>query len=134
VPQEAPLITGTVTENVLLVGGDPEQARRALEQVGARTLLSLSPGELVGPGGRPLSGGERRQIALCRALVSGLPVLLLDEPTEGLDGAASAAVCTAIARLRGTHTGVVATHREEVARLADRVVQVGQADAIRAAE
>jgi ABC-type multidrug transport system fused ATPase/permease subunit len=134
VPQEAPLITGTVTENVLLVGGDPEEARRALEQVGAGTLSSLSPGEIVGPGGRPLSGGERRQIALCRALVSGLPILLLDEPTEGLDGAASAAVCRAIARLRGTHTVVVATHREEVARVADRVVHVGQADAIRAAE
>ncbi len=134
VPQEAPLVTGSVVENVLLVGGDPAEARRALLLIGAAELAELPMSELVGPGGRPLSGGERRQIALCRALLSGLPILLLDEPTEGLDGAASAAVCEAIRRLRGERTVLVATHRRDVVAIADRVVHIGAEAAGLAAE
>ncbi|HEX3596344.1 MAG TPA: ABC transporter ATP-binding protein [Polyangiaceae bacterium] len=125
VPQEAPLITGSVFENVLLVGGDERDAAAALRLIGADQLAALPASALIGPGGRPLSGGERRQVALGRALVSGLPVLLLDEPTEGLDAASARSVCSAIANLRGTHTVLVATHREDVASIADRVVRLG---------
>ncbi len=134
VPQEAPLVTGSVTENILLVGGDEDEARAALRLIGADALADLPADTVVGPGGRPLSGGERRQVALCRALVSGLPVLLLDEPTEGLDAAAAASVCRAIANLRGARTVLVATHREDVARIADRVVRLGATESAAAAE
>jgi ABC-type multidrug transport system fused ATPase/permease subunit len=128
VPQEAPLVTGSVTENILLVGGDSEGASAALRLIGAERLAALSPDAVIGPGGQPLSGGERRQIALCRALVSGLPVLLLDEPTEGLDATAAESVCRAIANLRGRRTVLVSTHRDDVARVADRVVHVGSGE------
>jgi ABC-type transport system involved in cytochrome bd biosynthesis fused ATPase/permease subunit len=76
----------------------------------------------VGPGGLPLSGGERRLIALARALATDLPVLLLDEPTEGLDDKARARVLESIRALSTHRTLVVVTHRPEVAALAARVV------------
>ena len=123
VPQEAPLVTGTLTENVVLMGGTEADARAALTAVGAERLARTV--EIVGPGGRPLSGGERRQVSLARALVTGLPVLLLDEPTEGLDPESARAVEDAIVRLRGTRTVLIATHRDEVVRIADRVVRLG---------
>jgi ATP-binding cassette subfamily C protein CydCD len=130
VPQDAPLVTASVTENILLVGGDSEGAAAALRLIGADGLAALPADAVIGPGGQPLSGGERRQIALCRALVSGLPILLLDEPTEGLDAAAAGSVCKAIASLRGVRTVVVSTHREDVARVADRVVHIGSTDQV----
>jgi ABC-type multidrug transport system fused ATPase/permease subunit len=134
VPQEAPLVTGSVVENVLLVGGDARTAEEALRRVGANGLAELPADAVVGPGGRPLSGGERRQVSLCRALVSGLPVLLLDEPTEGLDPEAAESVCRAISSLRGARTVLVATHRSDVARIADRVVPLGIVESAAAAE
>lgn len=125
VPQDAPLVTGTVVDNVALLGASPEAAQAALRDLGAEGLAALG-GERVGPGARPLSGGERRLVALARALASGLPVLLLDEPTEGLDSRAARRVVDAIARVAGTRTVVLVTHREDVAGLAHRVVAVGE--------
>lgn len=124
VPQDAPLVTGTVVENVAL-GGDEAHARIALTRIGAQALLRDDG--LVGPGGRALSGGEQRQVALARAVASGAPVLLLDEPTAGLDAAAREHVLGAIRSLRGRRTVIIATHRDEVAALADQVVAIGAA-------
>jgi ABC-type transport system involved in cytochrome bd biosynthesis fused ATPase/permease subunit len=125
VPQEAPLVTGTVATNVMLTGGDDGSSRGALESLGARSLLGIADGEIVGPGGRPLSGGERRLVSIARAVSSGLPVILLDEPTEGLDAASVSGVLEALSSLRGKRTMIVATHRDDVMALADRVVTIG---------
>jgi ABC-type multidrug transport system fused ATPase/permease subunit len=127
VPQDAPLVTGTIAENVALLGGDPALAGRALEAVGFR-VETHAPGDVVGPGGRPLSGGERRQVALARALSTELPVLLLDEPTEGLDGEARRIVLESLERLRGKRSLLVATHQDEVVAIADRVIRIGETE------
>lgn len=124
VPQDAPLVTGTVLDNVALLAGDERGARDALEQIGATGLLELG-GEIVGPGGRALSGGERRQVAIARALATGLPVLLIDEPTAGLDADAAERVLGAVRHLRGARSALVVTHRPEVTALADRVIAIG---------
>jgi ABC-type multidrug transport system fused ATPase/permease subunit len=128
VPQEAPLVTGTILENVLLVGGSARAARDALRTVGGAGLLDGAASDVVGPGGRPLSGGERRQLSLARALATELPVLLLDEPTEGLDRDANQAMLDALRRLRGQRSVLVATHRDDVVAISDRVVRIGESD------
>jgi ABC-type multidrug transport system fused ATPase/permease subunit len=127
VPQEAPLVTGTLYDNLTLCGATRERAVEALRQMGASTLELRLAGALVGPGGRPLSGGERRQVALARAIASGLPVLLMDEPTEGLDAESAEAVMDALRRIRGERSVLIVTHRPEVVALADEVVHVGNA-------
>jgi ABC-type transport system involved in cytochrome bd biosynthesis fused ATPase/permease subunit len=128
VPQQAPLVSGTVLENVALVGVSEAEARAALAEIGADGLLALATHEKVGPGGRPLSGGECRQVALARALCTGQPVLLLDEPTAGLDAEAAAAVLGALARLRGHRSAIVVTHDPAVAAICDRVLWLGASD------
>jgi len=126
VPQEAPLVADTLLGNVGLFA-DADRARRALEWIGADRLLAELGEVKLGPGGRPLSGGERRLVSLARALASGLPVLLLDEPTEGLDADAAERVIRALSKLKGRRTLLIVTHRAEVAGIADRSVEVGTA-------
>lgn len=125
VPQDAPLVTGTLLDNVTLCGGDEKTARAALEQIGAGALLASLGNTTLGPGGRALSGGERRLVSIARALATGLPVLLLDEPTEGLDAAAETRVLEVLTWLKGQRSAIVVTHRPEVAAVADRVVTIG---------
>ena len=125
VPQEAPLVSDTLLGNVGLFS-DEARAREALGWIGADRLLDELAGVKLGPGGRALSGGERRLVSLARALATGLPVLLLDEPTEGLDAVAAERVIRALERLERRRTLLIVTHRTDVAAIADRSVKVGE--------
>jgi ABC-2 type transport system ATP-binding protein len=85
--------------------------------------------ELVGLGGqsakrvRAMSGGQRRRVALAQALLGSPEVLVLDEPTTGVDPEQRAALRTVLAELARTSTVVLSTHQtEDVAALCDRVV------------
>jgi ABC-type multidrug transport system fused ATPase/permease subunit len=122
VPQDAPLITASIRDNVAWLGGDAERAQEALLEVGAGALVARLGSTKVGPGGQPLSGGERRLVAMARALATTSPVLLLDEPTEGLDPASSAHVIELLSRLAERRALIVVTHRAEVARALNRVL------------
>jgi ABC-type multidrug transport system fused ATPase/permease subunit len=89
---------------------------------------------VVGDGGRPLSTGERRRIALARAFLRDAALVVLDEPTADLDAAAAALVGTAIERLRARRTVLLIAHRIELAGRADRVVVVEHGKATVSAE
>ena len=65
----------------------------------------------VGEDGAELSGGQRQRLALARAVLADPPVLLLDEPTEGLDPAQADAVLAAVLALRRGRSVVLVTHR-----------------------
>jgi ABC-type transport system involved in cytochrome bd biosynthesis fused ATPase/permease subunit len=128
VPQDAPLLADTLDANIALAPGSTDPAL-ALETIGATTLAERAGASVLGPAGRPLSGGERQWVSLARAVATRLPVLLLDEPTSGLDSAAQARVLQAIERLKGRRTVVLVTHREEPLSVADAVLRLGDAAA-----
>jgi ATP-binding cassette subfamily C protein CydD len=78
----------------------------------------------VGDGGRRLSAGQSRRIALARAFLDDAPLVVLDEPTAHLDPESAAAIEAAIARLAEGRTVLLVTHRTELAARCDRVVEL----------
>ena len=118
--QDAPLIDGTIADNVAY--GHPEASTEDVRRALAVTGLDLDPATLVGQKGRALSGGQRRRVAMARALLQDAPVLILDEPTAGLDAEAAqqlVAPLRAIARDRAT---LLITHDPVLAEAADEIV------------
>jgi ATP-binding cassette subfamily B protein len=127
VPQEVWLIDGTVAENIAY--GTPGASRDRVIAAGRLALVDEFVARLprgwdtpLGEGGAGLSGGERRRVALARAVLRDCPVLLLDEPTTGLDPAAEEVLVDAIGRVAVGRTTVIVTHRDRVAALGDHRV------------
>ncbi|MET7426582.1 ATP-binding cassette domain-containing protein [Dactylosporangium sp. NPDC005555] len=118
----------TVRDNLLLgreISGGDATLRRALADAGLAEYGDRLD-EIVGEDGGKLSGGQRQRLLLARALVAAPPVLLLDEPTEGLDAAAADAVLDTALRAAGERTVVVVTHRAAELGRFDRVVRVAE--------
>lgn len=75
---------------------------------------------VVAAGGVGLSGGQRQRVGIARAVLVDSPVVLLDEPTVGLDAHAERLVVRALARFMDGRSVIMATHQAELARLANR--------------
>jgi thiol reductant ABC exporter CydD subunit len=136
VPQRPTIFRGSVAENIRL--GDEAASGRAVCDAavlaGADRFIRSLPGgyeTLVGDGGRPLSAGERRRIALARAFVRDAPLVILDEPTADLDPRSADVVAEAVERLRAGRTVLLIAHRPELVARADRVVALGGDAAVR---
>jgi len=129
VPQDAVLFNDSIAENVALGLADvsEQDVERALRAAGAwEFVVRLRDGVGTRPGerGLALSGGERQRIAIARALVGRPVVLVLDEPTAGLDRETEAEIWRTVRGLRGTVTVVAASHHRGAAEAADFVYEL----------
>ena len=105
------LLPGKLAENIVLGSADTADWRDVARRLGLDPLLENRGGALViDPVGSGLSGGERRRIGLARAILSGRPVLLVDEPTADLDASTAAQVTAVLQDVARTRLVIVATH------------------------
>jgi subfamily B ATP-binding cassette protein MsbA len=114
--QDTLLFRATIWENIAYgkPGAPPKEIRRAAELANAHEFIDAMPDgydTMVGERGVTLSGGQRQRIAIARAVIRDTPILILDEPTAGLDAASEQAVMEALQRLMQGRTSVVIAHR-----------------------
>ncbi|MDT5040936.1 MAG: hypothetical protein QOE51_1921 [Actinoplanes sp.] len=117
-PEDAHLFDTTIGENLRIGRRDATEAQMREALAKARLLdwvhgLPLGLDTLVGEHGMTLSGGQRRRLALARALLADFEVLILDEPTEHLDDTTAAALTRDLLAAAGNRTVVLITHRTD---------------------
>ena len=116
-PQDAPVFAGSVRDNLRMGAPEADDARlwSALAQVKIETAIRALPDGLdawIGEQGATLSTGQSRRIALARALLRDTPILLLDEPTEGLDADTANNLLLDIAAASGSRSVLMVSHDE----------------------
>jgi ATP-binding cassette, subfamily C, bacterial CydD len=128
-PQRPTLLRGTVLENIRLA--DPtapvERVQAAAALAGADGFVEGLPEgyeTVVGDGGRTLSAGQARRLALARVFLRDAPFVILDEPTAHLDPESAAHVAAAIDGRRGRCTMLLISHDAELAARGDRIVRI----------
>jgi ATP-binding cassette subfamily B protein len=129
VMQESLLFHGSVWQNIAY--GRPNATRaevfRAAKLANAHEFIVSMPqgyDTVIGERGDTLSGGQRQRIAIARAIIRDAPILILDEPSSGLDAAAEEVVFEALQRLMEGRTSIVIAHRLATIRSADVIFAV----------
>ena len=109
-----------------------EKMIEVLNQVGLGKLLEQEQGLDIwlGDGGRPLSGGEQRRLGLARILLNDAPILLLDEPTEGLDRETERQILRLILAHAENKTLIMVTHRLTAIEQFDELYMIDEAKLI----
>ncbi len=125
--QETLVFDGTVRENIAYgrPGATEEEilaAAKAADAHGFITTLPEGYDTVVGQKGRLLSGGQRQRVAIARAMVRDAPVLILDEPTTGLDAESGEKVMEPLRRLMSGRTTIVISHNLTTVREASEIV------------
>ena len=127
--QDTVLFHGPIWENIAY--GKPEATRaeilKAAEIANAHEFIEQMPqgyDSVVGERGMTLSGGQRQRIAIARAVIRNTPILILDEPSSGLDAASEKLVFEALDRLMEGKTSIVIAHRLSTIRNADVIFVV----------
>lgn len=131
VSQRPVFFKGTIRDNLLLAAPDADgrALEAALDSAGATPFIRQLPEGLdtpLGDRGAGLSGGELRRLAVARALLRNAALVVLDEPTAGLDRENELLVVQSIRRLAEGRTVLAITHREAVIAAADRVALLNE--------
>ena len=144
--QDSILFQGSVWQNIAY--GKPNATRaeivKAAELANASEFIERMPqgyDSQIGERGATLSGGQRQRIAIARAVIRNTPILILDEPSSGLDAESERLVFDALDRLMKGKTSIVIAHRLSTIRSADiifvvkdgKVVESGSHDELAAA-
>ncbi len=134
VAQQTHLFNTSIRENLLIAR--PEATDTTLfdalrDAALLDEVLAMPDGldTIVGEAGQFVSGGQARRLAIARAFLKDAPILLLDEPTEGLDALSEHAVLEALARLMRGRTSLLVSHRPQALRLVDEVLVLTPASA-----
>jgi len=127
--QESVLFGVSVRENIAMGAQEagPEEVERAARAAGAHAFIAAMPegyDTVLGERGATLSGGQRQRIAIARAMVRDAPIVLLDEPTTGLDQHSEQVVREALDRLCAGRTSVLVAHDLAQVRDADLIVHM----------
>lgn len=134
--QNARLFHGSLRDNLLLGAPDAsdEELLSALDISGAGEVVQKLPGGLdhmIQEGGLGLSGGQRQTLLLARLLVRQPRVLLLDEPTASFDEVAEKRFIQRLGPWLEGRTLIVATHRQSILSLVDRIIVVDNGQILR---
>jgi ATP-binding cassette, subfamily B, bacterial len=124
--QETLVFDGTIYENIAYGRRDAarEQVEEAAIAADAHDFIAALPDGYeteIGQKGRRLSGGQRQRIAIARAMIRNAPVLILDEPTSGVDAESGSRIMGPLRRLMGGRTTIVISHNLVTVRDADRI-------------
>jgi ATP-binding cassette, subfamily B, bacterial len=124
--QETLVFDGTIYENIAYGRRDAtrEQVASAARAADAHDFIAALPDGYetqIGQKGRRLSGGQRQRIAIARAMIRDAPVLILDEPTSGVDAESGNRIMGPLRRLMGGRTTIVISHNLVTVRDADRI-------------
>lgn len=128
-PQRPHLFNQSIRDNILLGNPDADECRimEALQDSGLSAWVATLPEGLdtkVGVAGSAVSGGETRRIALARTLVHDAPIVILDEPTEGLDAETESTVVARLDKRLQGKTVLLITHRPACLTLAERIIRI----------
>ena len=129
VGQDATLIYGTLRENIAIGApyADDSAIVHAAEVAGLTQFVNRHPkgfDMLIGERGESLSGGQRQEVAIARAVLMDPPVLFFDEPTSAMDFTTEAAFKERLRRFAAHKTMVIVTHRSSLIDLATRMIVV----------
>ncbi len=132
VPQEAVLFHTTVRENIGLGRPEEEVSDAEIEEAARRAnadefIRNMADGydTILRSGTTQLSGGQMKRILIARAFLRNADIVLLDEPTGGLDAASEAEVMEAFDRLSWNRTIIVASHQLKTMVNADNILVLG---------
>lgn len=135
VPQDIQLFSGTLRDNLMMGARyvEDDLVLHAAELAGVHEFARLHPQGYempVGERGSNLSGGQRQNVALARALLLDPPILLLDEPTSSVDNAGEERLKRRIAALSTNKTLLLVTHRTSMLSLVDRLIVLDRGQVI----
>lgn len=133
VSQQTHLFNASIRDNILLAKPNASEAEflQAVAYAELEEFIAQLPNghdTMVGQNGQALSGGQRQRIAIARALLKNAPILILDEPTVGLDAVTEQLIMKTIEKLMSGRTTLLITHRVTSLETMDNIIVINEGE------